>query len=188
MTHTNFNKSTVCKSNPTGNSGDGKQRKDQEREQKTEQRREQLTWRREKINVVAETARERTGVDLGRARGRRKRDYLSLMANLLTATLFTTSIYTSNITIYPPHTHTHTSSPPAGFIRPGCQSAPQLRWVSDYFFFVPANQRRHRQRRPQLSALSSSAGITSHVQSHSFTSNLLFVTDNNLFDFILSLC
>ena len=108
MTHTNFNKSTVCKSNPTGNSGDGKQRKDQEREQKTEQRREQLTWRREKINVVAETARERTGVDLGRARGRRKRDYLSLMANLLTATLFTTSIYTSNITIYPPHTHTHT--------------------------------------------------------------------------------
>lgn len=68
----NFNKSAVCKSNPTGNSGERKQRKDQEREQKTEQKREQLTWRREKTNVMAETARERTGVELGRPGGRRK--------------------------------------------------------------------------------------------------------------------
>lgn len=71
------------------------------------------------MKVLSETVRgmEEKEQKLTETGGRRKRDYLSLMANLLTATLFSTPIYTSNVTIYPEthtqrETHTCTHTPP----------------------------------------------------------------------------
>lgn len=71
------------------------------------------------MKVLNETVRgmEEKKQKLTETGGRRKRDYLSLMANLLTATLFSTPIYTSNVTIYPEThthrgTHMHTHTPP----------------------------------------------------------------------------
>lgn len=61
---------------------------------------------------------------------RRRRDYLSLMANLLTVALFTTSIYESNVTLCPPHSYTHLLSSYRVY-QASCQSAPQLMWASD---------------------------------------------------------
>lgn len=83
------------------------------------------------MKVLSETVRgmEEKEQKLTETGGRRKRDYLSLMANLLTATLFSTPIYTSNVTIYPEththrgtHMHTHTTSPLARFNSPAVGS------------------------------------------------------------------
>lgn len=94
------------------------------------------------MKVLSETVRgmEEKEQKLTETGGRRKRDYLSLMANLLTATLFSTPIYTSNVTIYPEththtqrHTHAHTHHLSSCKVyQPGCRLGPHFMWVSDF--------------------------------------------------------